>query len=127
MEILNSKLIDKLKKGAGIKIDLGCGKSPHNGCYAVDKIKMDGVDVVADLNKPFNLFPDNCCDYIYSRHAFEHISEFLPLMHEIHRILKPNGVLEVLVPHFSNVYGFSDPTHVRFFGLYSMMIARASL
>ena len=27
--------------------------------------------------------------------------------------------LEVIVPHFSNPRGYSDPTHVRFFGLYS--------
>jgi len=120
MKILNLRLKDDLKKEIGIKIDLGCGKNPYNGCYAVDHKEMEGVDVIADLNKPLHLFPDNCCEFIYSRMVFEHVNEFLPLMCEIHRILKPTGVIEIIVPHFSNVYGFSDPTHVRFFGLYSM-------
>jgi hypothetical protein len=40
-------------------------------------------------------------------------------MGELHRVVAPGGRLEVVVPHFSNPYGYSDPTHVRFFGLYS--------
>jgi len=120
MKILNSKLEKDLAEGKAIRLDLGCGKNPRSGFYSVDHIEMDGVDVVADLNKPLNKLPNECSDYIYSRHTLEHIHEFLPLMREIHRITKSDGVVEIIVPHFSNVYGFSDPTHVRFFGLYSM-------
>ena len=120
MKILNSNLEKDLSEGRPIKLDLGCGKNARRGFYSVDHLEMDGVDVVADLNKSLHLFPNDCSDYIYSRHAFEHILEFIPLMREIHRITKPGGTIEIIVPHFSNVYGYSDPTHVRFFGLYSM-------
>jgi hypothetical protein len=41
-------------------------------------------------------------------------------MREIHRVARPGATVEITVPHFSNVYGFSDPTHVRFFGLHTM-------
>ena len=41
-------------------------------------------------------------------------------MNEIHRITTAGATIEIIVPHFSNVYAFSDPTHVRLFGLYSM-------
>src|SRR5262249_53379754 len=44
---------------------------------------------------------------------------FLDLLAEVHRICRPGARLEIIVPHFSNPYGYSDPTHVRFFGLYS--------
>ena len=40
-------------------------------------------------------------------------------MKEVSRILAKDGILEVIVPHFSNPYFFSDPTHKNFFGLYS--------
>lgn len=40
-------------------------------------------------------------------------------MDEIIRVLKPTGRCHVFVPHFSNPYYYSDPTHVRFFGLYT--------
>lgn len=83
-------------------------------------MELDGIDVLANLNEPFELLPDNCADYVYSRHVLEHISEFIPLMGEIHRITKPDGCIELVVPHFSNPYYYSDPTHIRFFGLYSI-------
>lgn len=120
MKILNSKLENDLAEGRAIRLDLGCGKSARSGFYSVDHLEMDGVDIVADLNKPLHLLPRDCSEYIYSRHVFEHIHDFLPLMREIHRITKPDGIIEIIVPHFSNVYGYSDPTHIRFFGLYSM-------
>lgn len=120
MKILNSALVQDLASGSPIRLDLGSGRSARKGFYAVDHLEMPGVDAVADLNEPLELLPDNCSDHIYSRHVLEHISEFIPLMREIHRITRPGGTIEIIVPHFSNVYGFSDPTHVRFFGLHSM-------
>ena len=56
---------------------------------------------------------------IYSRHPLEHVRNFLPLMAELHRVTRPGGRIEIIVPHFSNPYGYSDPTHVRHFGLYT--------
>jgi hypothetical protein len=44
----------------------------------------------------------------------------LPLLAEIHRITQHDGYVEIIAPHFSNPYYYSDPTHVRFFGLYTM-------
>lgn len=35
-------------------------------------------------------------------------------------MLKVGGKFEVITPHFSNPYFYSDPTHLRFFGLYTM-------
>jgi len=38
---------------------------------------------------------------------------------EMCRVLRPGGHLEIVVPHFSNPYFASDPTHRRAFGLYT--------
>ncbi len=120
MEIVNPKVREDLAAGRPLALDLGSGGRAQPGTYAVDHLPLPGVDVVADLNAPFDLLPDGCVDRIHSRHAFEHVREFLPLMREIHRVLRPGGTAEITVPHFSNVYAYSDPTHVRFFGLYTM-------
>ncbi|MES2626441.1 MAG: methyltransferase domain-containing protein [Pseudomonadota bacterium] len=120
MRIVNSTLEKDLSEHRTIKLELGSGQRKRDGFYSLDHIEMDGIDIVADLNKPLSLLPDNCIEYLYTRHVLEHINEFLPLMREIHRVTKPGGTIEIIVPHFSNVYGFSDPTHVRFFGLYTM-------
>ena len=120
MKIANSEIIQSLEDGKPLKLDFGSGKNPRQGFYSVDHLDLGDVDIIADLNKPLNQLPNDCADYVYSCHALEHIDKFLPLMQEIHRITAKNGSIEIVVPHFSNVYGYSDPTHVRLFGLYSM-------
>jgi SAM-dependent methyltransferase len=120
MKILNAELERDILEGNAICLDLGCGPKAREGYYAVDHLELEGVDLLADLNEPFDLFADNSVDRIYSRHTFEHVENFLPLMREMFRIVKPDGKIEIIVPHFSNVFGYSDPTHVRFFGLYTM-------
>lgn len=86
----------------------------------MDQLELPGVDVVADANRPFDELPDNSVTEIYSSHTLEHVPELIPLMREFHRIVSRNGRIHIVVPHFSNPYFYSDPTHVRFFGLYSM-------
>jgi hypothetical protein len=120
MQIVNPQVKKDISEGKPIKLDLGSGGAPRQGMYALDHLPLDGVDIISDLNKAFDLLPDNCVEYIYSRHALEHVQELFVLMSEIHRVTRPGGTIEIIVPHFSNVYGYSDPTHVRFFGLYSM-------
>lgn len=100
-------------------MNLGVGRRPREGHFGLDLLEMPGVDIVADLNEPLTELPNNSVDEIYTHHTFEHIVNFLPLLKEIHRVVVPNGKIHVVVPHYSNPYGYSDPTHVRFFGLYT--------
>lgn len=120
MEIINHLLFKELKQGRALRLDLGCGNKKREGYYGVDINQMEGVDIVADLNKPLDELPDNCVIDITSYHVFEHISNLLGLMAELHRITKHDGQIEIIVPHFSYPPAYSDPTHVRFFGLYTM-------
>ena len=103
-----------------LRLDLGSGGPGRRDCYGLDHLALEGVDIVADLNAPLDLLPDNSVAYLFSNHCLEHIAGLLPLMREIHRIAQPSAIIELVVPHFSNTYAHSDPTHVRFFGLYSM-------
>jgi len=119
VRIVNPKVQDDLAARRPIRLNLGVGRRSRDGYYGVDWIEMPTVDVVADLNEPFTELPDNSVEAIYTHHTFEHVVNFLPLLKEIHRVVIPDGRVEVVVPHFSNPYGYSDPTHVRFFGLYS--------
>ena len=119
MRIVNPKVTEDLAAGRPIRLNLGVGRRPRPGYYGLDWIDMPGVDLVADLNEPLSGLPDNSVAAVYTHHTFEHVVNFLPLLKEIHRVVVPGGEVEVVVPHFSNPYGYSDPTHVRFFGLYT--------
>src|SRR5262245_42786869 len=119
MRIVTNSVADDLQAGRGLRLNLGCGARPRPGFYGVDRMDLPGVDIVADLNEPLSKLPDNSVDEVYTRHTLEHVDALLPLMGELHRVARPDGRIEIIVPHFTNPYGYSDPTHVRFFGLYS--------
>ena len=119
MEIRNPAVQADLDGGRKLRLSLGSGKRQPPGFYNLDLVPLPGVDVVADLNEPLALLPDNSVEAVQTRHTLEHIQRFLELLTELHRVVCPGGLIDVTVPHFSNPYGYSDPTHVRFFGLYS--------
>jgi len=120
MRLVNPQIAQDLEQGKPLRIDIGSGTRPRAGFYGLDQLDAAGVDMVADLNQPLALLPDNCAEHLFSSHSLEHVEKLLPLMDEIHRIMRPGATLEVIAPHFSNPYYYSDPTHVRFFGLYTM-------
>lgn len=102
-----------------VVLELGCGKNKRAGAIGIDRVDLPEVDIVADVEEGLDFLPDGSVDEIYARSFFEHIQDFEKLMSEIVRVLKKGGRVFVFVPHFSNPYYYSDPTHKRFFGLYS--------
>jgi SAM-dependent methyltransferase len=105
---------------AGRKLDIGCGPrkvdSDHIG---IDVLDLPGVDVVGDIREVLARIPDGTLAGAYSSHFFEHVDDVPALLDELARTLRPGAELEIVVPHFSNPYFFSDPTHKTAFGLYS--------
>lgn len=119
IEMTLEELHRRLRSRGPIVIELGCGPNPPPDVIGIDQLQLEGVDFVADLEKGLPFLPDNSVDEIRSRHFLEHIENFEDLMQEIYRVLRPEGHHVAVVPHFSNPHFYSDPTHKRFFGLYS--------
>jgi SAM-dependent methyltransferase len=110
---------EHIAAGSPIHIELGCGTNKQKGYIGIDKLDRPEVDIVTDLENGLPFLPNSSVDSIYSSSFLEHVSNFELLMSEIFRVLKPNGTIEIFVPHFSNPYYYSDYTHKRFFGLYT--------
>jgi hypothetical protein len=119
VKILNPEVGRHIEAGLGLRLNLGSGERHLPGFFNLDCVPSTNPDILADLNEPLTELPDNSVEAIYARHTLEHVPKLLDLLGEIHRVTRPKGRIEVIVPHFSNPYGYSDPTHVRFFGLYS--------
>src|SRR5687768_1431325 len=101
-------------------VNLGCGKVRIPNSVGVDRVKIDKyVDVVHDLDIVPYPFKSNSVDEIHFYHVLEHLHQPMKKLEEIHRILKPGGVLHMRVPHFSSMGAFTDLTHVRPFGYFS--------
>ncbi len=97
------------------KLNLGCGVKSRKGYINVDIAKLPGIDVVHDLNKFPYPFKDNQFEEINAFSIIEHLDDVNKVMKELHRILKPSGVLKIIVPHFSSYSVWLDPTHKRAF------------
>jgi SAM-dependent methyltransferase len=96
-------------------LDIGCGsRKQHSQAIGIDRHPHPGVDIVADLEHVIPVV-DRSMDHVFAVHFLEHVRNLLPLLNELHRVLKPQGVLHVMVPHHAHVNAWADPTHVRFF------------
>lgn len=97
-------------------LDIGCGNRKVKGAIGLDSVKIEGVDIVHDLNKFPYPFKDNSFDIIYANQVLEHLDAPLDkILGELCRICEPEGKIKIVVPHALNVAGFADPTHKKFF------------
>lgn len=101
-------------------LDIGCGRAKHPGAIGLDMNPLTDADVIADLNRHPWPFADSAFDHILCRHVVEHVTDFVGFMQQIHRIARPGALVEIVTPHFSNRYSFTDPTHVRHLGWRSL-------
>ncbi|MCT2584449.1 methyltransferase domain-containing protein [Actinophytocola gossypii] len=106
---------DRVRVGgrAPVALDIGCGDSkqyPDN--LGVDLRPAGAVDLVADLSGGMPV-RDGSVDRVFAVHVLEHLVDFLPLVDDCHRVLRPGGVLHVMSPWWRFVNAVADPTHVR--------------
>jgi len=82
----------------GIGYDIGCMKKEwaYPGSIPIDKTFNDGFDAL-------NL-PEKNVDYIYSSHCLEHIDDWVTVMNYWYDCLKPNGILFLYLPDYSQTY-----------------------
>jgi len=105
----------------GVSLELGCGsRKKHIEAIGIDMLDFDGVNIVGDVFDVLKEFPDQSVNKIYTYHFLEHIEKLPELFQELARVLKDDGLLFIVDPHFSNPYYYSDITHKNFFGLYTM-------
>ena len=98
-------------------LNLGCGKTCQPEHFGIDITDAVGVDMVADLSNGIPI-PDNTFDNVV---AFDFVEHLMPnknvmIMEEIYRVLKPGGVVQIIVPSTdgNNMGAFQDPTHYSF-------------
>jgi predicted SAM-dependent methyltransferase len=96
-----------------IRIDLGCGPTPHQGYVGVDLLGGAGI-IQHDLRVVPWPFEDATATEILAHDVLEHLPDRNATMYEIERILVPGGSVDILVPDALSPGAFQDPTHVSF-------------
>jgi len=123
---ITTPLIDKEKRLLAatsispVRLELGCGTSKRDpSSIGVDLLDAPGVDVVGEAAEVLASLPDSSVSHIYSEHFLEHLDDLQGLLVQVSRVLADEGAFVAIVPHFSNPYFYSDPTHKMPFGLYT--------
>lgn len=111
------RLIEQHKSGAYL-LDIGCGEgfflfNASRAGYATKGVELSqdaaeyarrefGLDVEA---RPFEelRFPENCFDVVTLWQVLEHVPYPLIMLGEVHRILKPGGLLALSTPDIKGV------------------------
>ena len=116
-----NSILENIKFRDGVILELGCGnRKRFENSIGIDMLDYPCVDIVGNLSEVLQSFPIGSVDRVTSHHVFEHLDDLEGILMELARILKHGGLLEIVVPHFSNPYYFSDATHKSFFGLYTL-------
>jgi SAM-dependent methyltransferase len=83
------------------------------GFVNVDRLPLDGVDVVADLTvMPWPWGPGEVTA-ILALDIVEHLPSLVAFVDECWRVLVPRGELMIRVPRYDSPNAWIDPTHVR--------------
>ena len=85
--------------------NFGCGPIfSEIGFDNYDYYGIPGKIKKLDLTKPLNI-PDDSYKFCYSSHCLEHISykQVIEFLKEIYRILKPKGIVRIVVPDFESL------------------------
>lgn len=103
------------------KLNLGCGFDKREGWMNADNFEACSPDLLLDIQTSPWPIQDDEYDYVLMKHVLEHVGEsfagFRAIMRELYRVVKPQGLIEIHVPHYRHDTWWSDPTHVRAFNL----------
>jgi SAM-dependent methyltransferase len=95
-----------------MKLNLGSGGRGYEGYESVDICPP--ADQIADLRERWP-WEDSSIEAVIAYDIVEHLPNKIHTMNELHRVLAPGGIAEVLVPSASEGAGaFQDPTHCSF-------------
>lgn len=120
MIIDKSNALSLFCREAPRKIELGCGHSKKGADYVgIDMLDTPAADIVGDAVDVLKRIPDGSVSEVFSSHFAEHVDDLETILDEVCRVLVDGGLMVTVAPHFSNPYFYSDPTHRRFFGLYT--------
>ena len=88
----------------GVALNLGAGSKVIPGARSLDLPDWD-----ADrMDIPYN---DDAVSTIYALHFLEHLRDPLRVLRECQRVLKPGGVLNIVVPYYNSSIAAMDLDH----------------
>ncbi|MGE7999170.1 class I SAM-dependent methyltransferase [Lysinibacillus sp. NPDC093190] len=85
-------------------LNVGCGTTFHKAWVNIDMNGIHKEIINVDIRKGLP-FEESSFDVVYSSHVLEHFSlqDASKLLNEIYRVLKPNGIVRIVVPDLEDI------------------------
>lgn len=84
-----------------VQLDLGCGMTKSPGFVGADRLPLNGVDVILDLDASLPLRSD-CVDRLVMSHSLEHVQDLLATRREVYRVCRHGAQVCVVAPYPQN-------------------------
>lgn len=109
----NKSKIKNTKKTELLRLDFGSGNSPAPGYKSVD-LYAPNADFIVDLFKLPLPWKNESVEEINASHFIEHLPREVrwPFFEECWRILKPDGIMKIIVPSWKSERAYGDQTHI---------------
>jgi SAM-dependent methyltransferase len=96
-------------------MNIGCGPCIVPGWINIDQRPVEGLDVCCDIRKGLAVEPEQVDDVV-AIHMLQDLSypDLLPVLSELRRVLKPNGILRLGLPDLDKsieAYRRRDPAY----------------
>jgi SAM-dependent methyltransferase len=98
------------------RLNWGCGPVVAPGWLNADRLARPGIDITGDIRDRLQV-PDDSVEYAVAMHALQDLPylDVGPALRELHRVLKPGGVLRVGVPDLERAIDAWQRRDARYF------------
>ncbi len=100
-----------------MKINLGCGADYRQGWLNIDRYESTRADLIFNLEQTPWPLETSGAEVVLLKHVLQQLGSrtdrFLAIICELYRISKPNGLVEIHVPHPRHDDFLGDPAQVR--------------
>ena len=105
LERIRARRAARARPDGEVRLHVGSGAERLDGWLNVDLKPFRGVDVVADVTEGLP-FADSSVEAVYAEHFLEHLrlDDGLDFLAEVHRVLRPGGVLRISTPNLDWVW-----------------------
>ena len=101
-------------------LDVGCGINKIAGAIGIDRIAGTKADVLVELDHFPYPFRDSAFDGLQAVHVIEHVADVIKTIEEFHRLVRNDGEVFIVTPHYTDFSSFCDPTHKWHLNSYSL-------
>lgn len=100
----DTNAVKRILKPKSPFLNVGCGAHYHPGWCNIDLVSSDPEVLQSDIRSGLP-FEDNAFEAVYHSHVLEHLTpeQGEALIGECYRVLKPGGVLRVVVPDLEQI------------------------